>query len=45
VIPDGMTSRLQTLDVSVNKPFKEYEASLLSENLPLTSSAKIERVI
>jgi hypothetical protein len=49
VIPDGMTSQLQTLDVSV-KPFKdcvrkEYKASLIFENLPLTSSAKIERVI
>jgi hypothetical protein len=41
---------LQALDVSVNKPFKdylreEYEASLLFENLPPTSSAKIEGVI
>jgi hypothetical protein len=43
-----MPSQLQPLDVSVNKPFKdylrkEYEAWLLSENLPLTPSGKIKR--
>jgi hypothetical protein len=48
VIPGGMTSQLQALDVSVNKPFKdylrrEYEAWLLSENLPLTPSGMIKR--
>jgi hypothetical protein len=48
VTPDGMTSQLKPLDVSVNKPFKdylrkEYEAWLLSENLPLVPSGKINR--
>jgi hypothetical protein len=43
-----MTSQLQPLDVSVNKTCKnylgkEYEAWLLSENLPLTPSGKIKR--
>jgi hypothetical protein len=48
VVLGGMTSQLQPLDVSVNKPFKdylrkEYEAWLLSKNLPLTPSGKIKR--
>jgi hypothetical protein len=48
VIPGSMTSQFQQLYVSVNKPFKdylrkEYEAWLLSENLPLTPSGNIKR--
>jgi len=44
----GMTSQLQPLDVSVNKPFKdfvraEYEKWILSDNLPLTKSGKIKK--
>jgi hypothetical protein len=49
VIPCCITSQLQSINVSVNKQFKdylkkEYEAWLLSENLPLSLSAKIKRV-
>jgi hypothetical protein len=48
LIPDGKTSQFQLLDVSVNKPFKdylrqEYEACLRYENLPLTPSGKTKR--
>jgi hypothetical protein len=48
VIPGGMTSQLQPLEPSVNKPLKhylmeEYKARLLSENFPLVSSTKTKR--
>jgi hypothetical protein len=48
VISGGLISQLQSLDVSVNKQFKnylrkEYRVLLLSENFPLTPSGKIKR--
>lgn len=48
VIPGGMTSQLQPLDVCVNKPFKDllreqYEKWLASENLQLTPAGKIKK--
>jgi len=48
VIPGGMTSQLQPLDVSVNTPFKglvraQYEKWIISDNLPLTKSGKIKK--
>jgi hypothetical protein len=48
MIPGGMTIQLQSLNVLVNKPFKdylrkEYEAQLLLKNFPLTPSSKMKR--
>lgn len=48
VIPGGMTSKLQVLDVVVNKPFKDnirklYSDWLLNEDHPLTPSGKIKK--
>lgn len=48
VIPGGMTSQSQPLDVSVNKPFKEYlqeeyEKWMSSENFPRTNTRKIKK--
>jgi hypothetical protein len=47
VIPDGVTSQIQPFDTSVHNSFKdylrkEYEAELLSGNLPLTVFSKIK---
>uniref|UniRef100_A0A8C4T4I5 DDE-1 domain-containing protein n=1 Tax=Erpetoichthys calabaricus TaxID=27687 RepID=A0A8C4T4I5_ERPCA len=48
IIPGGMTSQLQVLDVVVNKPFKdnlrkEYNNWLLAGNHPLTPTGKIKK--
>ena len=48
VIPRGMTSKLQVLDVVVNKPFKDnirklYSDWLLNKDHPLTPSGKIKK--
>jgi hypothetical protein len=48
IIPGGMTSQLQVLDVVVNKPFKDrlrclYGEWLLSGNCPLTPAGNIRR--
>lgn len=48
VIPGGMTSQLQPLDVAVNKPFKDrvrkyYSEWLCSEDHALTASGKIKK--
>ncbi|KAK0141224.1 Pogo transposable element with KRAB domain [Merluccius polli] len=48
IIPGGMTSQLQVLDVVVNKPFKDnlqkkYTEWLLSGNHALTLTGKIQK--
>jgi hypothetical protein len=48
IIPGGMTSQLQVLDVVVNKPLKDrlrclYREWLLSGNCPLTPAGNIRR--
>ena len=48
VIPGGMTSILQLLDVSINKPLKEYvpqeyEKWIANPNLPLTKAGKTKK--
>jgi hypothetical protein len=48
IIPGGMTSQLQILDVVVNKPFRDrlrclYGEWLLSGNCPLTPAGNIRR--
>jgi hypothetical protein len=48
IIPGGMTSLLQVLDVVVNKPFKNrlcclYGEWLISGNCPLTPAGNIRR--
>lgn len=47
-IRGGVISQLQQLDVSMNKPFKDYlkdkqETCLLSNNLPSTFAEKIKK--
>lgn len=48
VIPGGLTSKLQSLDVYINKPFKahvqdQYDEWLMTDNLPLTPTGKIKK--
>jgi hypothetical protein len=48
IIPGGMTSQLQVLDVVVKKPLKDrlhclYEEWPLSGNCPLTAAGNIRR--
>jgi hypothetical protein len=48
MVHNGMINQLQPLDISVNKPFKDYLKKehwtwLLSENLPLTLSPQMVR--
>jgi hypothetical protein len=48
IIPSGMKSQLQPLDVSINKPFKHlvckhYDACLNKDNHIMTPSSKIKR--
>ena len=48
IIPGGMTSQLQVLDIVVNKPFKDnlrkkYTEWLLSGNHALTATGKIQK--
>jgi hypothetical protein len=47
IVPSSMTSQLQSLDVSINKPFKHlvrkhYDAWLNKDNHILTASGKIK---
>lgn len=48
VIPGGLTSKLQSLDVCINKPFKghvqeQYDEWLMIDNHPLTPAGKIKK--
>jgi hypothetical protein len=48
VIPEGMTSQLQVLDVMVNKPFKDHQKQLsyewlLAEVCALTPTGRIKK--
>lgn len=48
IIPGGMTSQLQPLDVCLNKPVKdyikqEYNKWLSNDDLPLTATGKVKR--
>lgn len=48
IIRGGLTRKLQSLDVCIYKPFKDfvrdqYEQWIISDNLPLTPSGKIKR--